>query len=428
MLRWYVQILFIVVGGLWNSHSWAGPNDSTNNIIKNSILDYFNPYPGLTAEQDQDTLDQLLETRKQSELVFPAFPRTWIELGSGEPVETTTRATFDTGKIASAIGTFVGPFSFPARVILSGAQLNYSSEYSIRYAYNKETTFMAMTSMRAIDPNATENNTQPMSLSDPRLRSVIEQKKDLRTYFRVSQQFPMVGLCKYEMSLIMEETREHTISFIFGSSSEAKKIVGRMSYTIYSNFFPIESNMPIQEYLRTRCGDSFTEAVRFLAEEDFTKMVTDTFAHYHPQSQCRWSPSTNVSPQGDQDCLGWFNDLNIAGLDKSVTVPRCVLGNQGFPVCAVRSKNAAYCPTYASQGKIYTKEPARWERQLNPMDNTGFLNQRSLYQCDIGLSCKLENGMSVSQIPLTGTEPERRQQLLNANYITTCQRPARHGR
>lgn len=436
MLKMCKLVLFGVVV-LWNQISWAGsgPDSTSLNIIRSTIMDYFNPYPNASPAQNQDVLNQLLDTRSQSDLAFPAFPRTWVELSSTETYETDTKAFFDTGKLAFAITT-LAPLSkaaaliasYPVQAFINGAQIGYRYEKGIRYSYNKETTFMAMTSLRPIDPQAKSNQQTPMSPASSGLRAIIEQRADLRNYFKVSPQFPMVGLCKYEMNLTVEQSDQKTLSFLVGSNSDSQKIVARSSYTVYSNFFQIESHVPAQEYLRTRCGENFTEAVRFLVEQEFNKLVTETFAYYHPKSQCRWSPSTVSQTPGDQDCQNWFDKLNVMGIDKKENVPRCILGEEGYPVCVARSKMGMYCPIFASRATLSTKEPIKWDRQLNPMDNSGTLHQKLLQECDVGLTCKLDNGMSISQIPLPKDERERMRKLSNASFVATCQRSAKQGR
>lgn len=426
MSRWLV-IAFTVIQIL-GTVAWArtGP---TSNIVRSTLMDYFSPYPDASALQNTDTLRQLLDVTTPSNLTYPPFPRTWIEHGSFRTVETSTNFFFDTSKIAQAISVFTGPLALPVSVVVNGLQAGFRTENSIRYTYNTETTFMAMTSMRPIRPQATQNLNEPFPVDHPEIRPLIDQRRDLRTYFKVSDEYPMIGLCKYEMSMVIVETNQNTLSFVINSNTRSEALGVRKSYTVFSNFFPIEAHIPVQEYLRTRCGEQFSEAVKFLVEEEFNKMVTDTFAHYHPQAQCRWSPeTTNLDTRGDSDCQQWFDRQNFMGLDKNTTLPRCVLGREGFPVCAFRSKEGAYCPVYAHRGQVYTREPERWDRQLNPMENVGQVNYRNLYSCDHGLYCQLPNGQSVSEIIRGETERERMNQIRTANYITTCRRPSRHGR
>lgn len=397
-------------------------NDGTKDIIRSTLLEYFTPYVNANSEKLTDIEDELLNTSSESKLFYPPFPRTWIDRYSSEVTETSTTATFDTGKLFLAVSTFSGPISLPVKALFNGAQLGYKYEHSIKYAYTKQTTLMAMTSWRqSADPNRPKAPLKLPPGSDPTLHSVIDQRSDLRTYFKVSEQFPIVAMCKYEMSLVISKTSTNTLGFLVGAKADGKSVIDGMSYTVYSNFFQIEDNIPIQEYLSVRCGENFAETVRFLVESEFNKIVTEAFAHYHPKSQCRWNPNATKQKTGDQDCMDWYNKLDFLGLDKKTTVPRCVLGKEGYPVCVIRtSKPGTYCPVYASRGEIFTKEPPRWERQLNPMDNAGFINQKMLYPCDQGLECRLDNGQPISTIKLSQDPRQRLRQLTNASYITKC--------
>lgn len=397
--------------------------DSTKDIIRSSLLEYFSPYVNINDGEEENIENELLNTKTESKLFYPPFPRTWIERYSAQPVETTTTAIFDTSKIGQAVSTFAGPLGPGIMQVLNGYQLNYKYEHSIKYSYNKATTLMVMTSWRQFaDPNQPKTDKLPFS-KDTLEHEVMDLKDDLRNYYKVSKDYPLIGMCKYEMSLNIQKSDTNTFGFIFGSEAKSNNVVDGMSYTVYSNFFQIEGHIPAQDYLHVRCGENFTEAVRFLVEKEFNKMVTEAFAHYHPRSECRWTPPSNkMSKQGDQDCLNWFNKLDILGLNKKNSVPRCILGEEGYPVCVVRTaKPGAYCPIYSSRGKISAKEPKSWERQLNPMENTGSIGRKTLYQCDQGLECRLQNGKPITAIPLSDNPRERFRQLQSANYITTCQ-------
>ncbi len=421
MLHVFYMLLIIV--SFTSASQARTESTSTKDLLRSTILNYFTPYTNINDGQEDSIQDQLLNTHSESKLSYPPFPRTWIERFSSDTAETTTTALFDTSKIAQAIGTFTGPLALPISVILNGAQLSYRYEHSIKYSYTKQTTLMVMSSWRQFRDPENPNSTKDNAIKNILENSVIDQKPDLRNYFKVSDEYPLLGMCKYEMSLVIQKISTNTVNLVFGSKADSDNVVDGMSYTVYSNFFQIEGHVPVQEYLHVRCGENFTEAVRFLVESEFNKMVTEAFAHYHPKSQCRWSPPSTKTPKtGDQDCLSWFNKLNTLNLDKKNTVPRCILGEEGYPVCAARtSKVGSYCPLYSSRGQISTKEPEIWERQLNPMDSAGFIGGKILQQCDHGLECRLDNGNPISSILLSRDRNERLRHLQNANYITTCQ-------
>lgn len=412
--------IFLLLVGIAPVSNAKPDTSGTNDIIRSTLMDYFSPYKDISSNQARSIEDELLNTETDSKLAYPPFPRTWIERYSSTTQETTTAAFFDTGKIVSAISTLTGPLAGPVNIALNGAQIGFKREYSIKYSYNRQTTLMVMTSWRQLKKLGESRGTT--TAKDVLESSVIDQRNDLRNYFKVSEEYPLLGMCKFEMSLAIQRSKTDTLSLAFGSRANGENVLDGMSYTVYSNFFQIEPHIPVEDYLHVRCGESFTEAVRFLVESEFNKLVTGYFAHYHPKSECRWKPPTGqVLQEGDKDCSAWFDKLNILGLDKKTTAPRCVLGNEGYPVCVVRSKTNAHCPVYAANGNLFTKEPERYDRQINPMDSLIWFQAKKIYECDNGLECRLDNGRSIHTIPLGRNRQERMSHLRNANYVTTCQ-------
>lgn len=414
----YVSCLLFVILGFSETLLARTESAATKDVLRSTIMDYFSPHQNISEGQATTIEDELLNSSGNPQLSYPPFPRTWIERWSSETKDTSTTAIFDTAKVVQAINFFTGG---TAGLITNGLQLGYRHEQSIKYSYNKQTTLMVMTSWR--QHRSTSNPDAPIVPRDILENSVIVQKRDLHNYFKVSDQYPLLGMCKYEMSMTIQRSSSNSLNIVFGSASNGQNVMDGMSYTVYSNFFQIEGHIPVEDYLHVRCGENFTEAVRYLVEEEFNKMVTGFFAHYHPKSECRWKPvSANTPINGDPDCFDWFDRQNMMGLDKSITVPRCVLGEEGYPVCAIRTNKAgAHCPLYSSNGRLSTREPPTWDRQLNPMDFAGFLNAKTLYPCDHRLECRLENGSPIAVIPLSRNRDERLRHLRTANYITTCQ-------
>lgn len=437
-MQYVCYVCFLILGSSVTSFA-RSESSSTKDLIRSNLMSYFTPYKDIN-ESEKNSIEQgmqnanptegeLLNTRSDTKLFYPPFPRTWIERYSSENTETTTTASFDTSKIALAISTFGGPLSAPFAAVLNGVQLGYKNEQSIKYTYSKQTTLMVMTSWRQFQDPTKPSKKSDKVPNDILLHSVIVQKPDLQTYFKVTDDYPLLGMCKYEMSLAIQKTSANTFSFLLGSNAQGENVFDGMSYTVYSNFFQIESHIPIQDYLHVRCGESFAEAVQFLVQSEFNKMVTSNFAHYHPKSECTWSPPSSKTPQrgGDSDCFNWFNKLNSYGVDKRTLVPRCVLGEEGYPVCVAKTIKNGYCPLYSSRGRISAKEPKSWERQLNPLDSLGTLGGKRLHQCDHGLQCVLENGRPISSINLGSDLRQRVRHLQKANYISTCQQINYHG-
>ena len=413
MRQQYVSFVCILIA-LFTAPAWAGgPGvDSPANVIRSQILDNFNTYPQSTEDQRLRTLGELLTPNSQSNYAYPPFPRTWLELSLENFVETSTTASFDTGKLSWAIETLAAPYAVTASLArnavgmvgtaikavrpgLTVSGVGYSAEATVSYGYSYKSTFMAMTSLKQIRPNATQNVVNPIIIperSEPEafLRPLLKwNPATKRTTFNVSNEYPVLGMCKYELTMTMGETNQSTISFVFGNRNELTKNIVTTTYAVFSNFFLIEADVPVQDYLRTKCAEVFTEAVRFVAEPDFNNLILETFAHYHPQAQCDWAPEQTPDPRGDASCMDWYrNPRYVMGSYRRITVPRCVLGSQGIPVCTLKSKQGTQCPIYEFQGRLTDRRPIDGGRQLNPTSG-------QLFQCDQGFRC----------IPSGGSDP-----------------------
>ncbi len=400
--------LFITIPGVAGGPGVSSPA----NVIRSQILDNFNAFPQSTEEQRLQTLGELLVPNSQTDFTYPPFPRTWLELSLENFVETSTTASFDTGKLSWAIETLAAPYAVTASLArnavgmlgtaikavrpgMTVSGVGYSAEATVSYGYSYKSTFMAMTSLKQIRPQAKQNVVNPIKIpekSEPEafLRPLLKWNPSTkRTTFNVSTEYPVLGMCKYELTMTMGETNQNTISFVFGNRNELTKNIVTTTYAVFSNFFLIEGDVPVQDYLRTKCAEVFTEAVRFVAEPDFNNVILETFAHYHPQAQCDWAPEQTQDPRGDASCMDWFrNPRHVMGSYRRVTVPRCVLGNQGIPVCTLKSIQGTQCPIYEYQGHLTERRPIDGGRQLNP-------TSARLFACDKGLSC----------VPSGGTDP-----------------------
>ncbi|MCB9073393.1 MAG: hypothetical protein H6623_07205 [Bdellovibrionaceae bacterium] len=370
--------LFFTVLSVFATQALAGSADSR--AVYDQLVKFFPIIiPQASQDAQKDTMKELLDTNAP-QLNYPPFPRTWVEIGLVKTQETKTNFGFNLRSLSKAfpLGAVVDTF----------VQAGVSLDYSIDYRYSKTTTFIAMTSSRRLNPGQKQNSDSPFSyltFGEPKgqLRSIINwDDKVKKNYFKVENDYPMVGLCKYEMSLQIAKTKKGKVEFIIGSYSDDEEEVQPVSYAVYSNFFQIESNVPIQDYLRVKCQDSFSEAVRFLVETDFNKLIAEYFANYHPLDSCKLSSTTE--PAGDASCMEWFNSTTPKAF-RFGTVPRCVIGKWGTTQCVLKSKKNGACPLYWSkEGKLTDVNP---EKRLYSKATAGDID----FACDEGLTCKSDN-------------------------------------
>lgn len=338
--------------------------------------------PNATEQSKDDTMQELLGTNKPA-LSYPAFPRTWVEMSLINNQDSNTSYGFSTQALSKVLPLSIIPG------LTAAVKAGVGVEYNINYRYSITTTFIAMTSLRRLNPSAKENSKEPYALDlsgQPRneLRSIIEwDAEGKRNYFKVDDDYPMLGLCKFDMSLQIANSKKGTVDFLIGSHSEAQEEVQSFSYSVYSNFFQIEKNVPIQDYLRVKCKENFSYAVRYVVETDFNKLIAEYFAHYHPSAECEL-PQGKLDPKGDATCKDWFNNsFKVAGYYRQFTVPRCAQNADGIPKCGVRGKETTRCPLYWQDGSLVDRKPGRRFDTFNlaSMDDT------KAFYCDKGLKC-----------------------------------------
>lgn len=348
--------------------------------VYDKLLKVF-PYviPNATDQAAQNTMQELLGANTP-ELKYPAFPRTWVELGLIDTQESNTSFKFSTTALSKVV---------PLGILSSTLSAGVGVEYNIGYKYSTATTFIAMTSLRKLNPDAAQNTTAPFAtniVGKPRneLRTIIHwDEEGKRNYFKVDEGYPMVGLCKFDLTLQISRTKKGSVDFIIGSHTEADDEVQTYSYAVYSNFFQLESHVPIQDYLRVKCKEHFSYAVRYIAETDFNKLIAEYFAHYHPSAECEL-PEGALDPKGDASCMKWFrNPLKVMGMYRKLTVPRCVQNSVGIPKCVVRSIEGKRCPLYWENGSLVDRKPGRrfdyW--------NYATADDTQAFYCDKGLKC-----------------------------------------
>lgn len=370
--------------------------------VNSQALAYF-PYwvDGASPQTHDNTMRELISLDAPSRN-WPPFPRTWLELGL-ERTETTT-----TGWAANVSG-------WQKTIPIIGSNLNVGAkaEFNTQYRYNVTTTFIAISSLRPVQPEATQNSDSSLgtlpSANPPidSLRSIVDwDDSERRAYFNVNKQFPIMGLCKFEMSLRLATTEKNTIEFLINQRSNEKETTQTTTLAIYSNFFEVRNDVPVQEYLRTTCDSQYKDLVRYLADSTFNNVIKDVYANYHPKSQCTLRKANEpLDPRGDMSCRDWFlNPRFVMGSYRRDNVPRCELGNQGIPICVLRAKENGSCPVYYADGKISERAPVDGSGKMVTVGNYNH------YSCDKGLSCKPRSGRTWAEerlgwyTPYTGVE------------------------
>lgn len=342
--------------------------------------------PNATDQSKHAIMQELLGTDRPA-LTYPAFPRTWVEMSLINNQDSNTSYSFSTSALTKALPLGIIPG------LTSTIKAGVGVEYNINYRYSISSTFIAMTSLRRLQPSATQNSTEPYSLitsDQPRneLRSIIHwDPENKRTYFKVDKDYPMLGLCKFDMTLQISNTKKGSVEFLIGSHTEADEEVQTISYSVYSNFFQIESHVPTQDYLRIKCRDNFSYMVRYIVESDFNKFIADFFAHNHPKAQCTL-PEGALDAKGDASCMDWFKSMKVAGYYRQFTVPRCVQNHEGIPTCVARGKEETRCPLYWRDGELVDRKPGRTFDAFNfaSADDT------KAFYCDKGLKCLPPSG------------------------------------
>lgn len=332
---------------------------------------------GATPQTHDDMMGDLIDVTRPG-LNFPPFPRTWLELGLSRSESTSTSWIFGMSKTLD-----------PANILQIGGRATFETDYS----YEVSTTFIAISSLRPIDSSQSSNThssfgvlptTQPPAGG---LRSIIHwEEAESRTYFRSNQEYPVIGLCKFEMKLRVATSQSTSVRFLVYEDQRSDEEAETITYAMYSNFFAIDNDMPIQDYLRIKCREEFSFKARFVAEVEFYNVVREVFAHYHPRAQCTLPAGKEpLDPRGDATCMNWYrNPRYVMGSYRRTNVPRCVLGSEGIPVCVLRAKENGTCPVYLEKGRLSTNRTSRAS-----LVTAGDYHH---FPCDSGMSCQPADG------------------------------------
>jgi hypothetical protein len=301
--------------------------------------------PGLAATNRTSIFDKLLNVSAFSPS-WPAFPRIWHEESVLDTIDTTT-------------------YWMPKLKALNGG-------IEFEYKYGRKTTLVMMSSLHK------QNAPAGSSVEDVGYQMVRLDPESKRVYPNLRPGYPMVGFCSYELQLTLANGQTLGVE-VFNAGTRIKHSkIRTVTHTVFSKFFSIPANMPIQSIMNNYCNDTFVKHVRPYAEANFVPVVVEERFLHSPKNQCH--PNPNDSSDGDVDCLKWF-----AGFDrlrKHISVPRCETLKGGFNVCRLKAKEGNRCPIYRDKNNKLTTA-------VNQFGLEAYTQTANAFSCDKGLTCKI---------------------------------------
>jgi hypothetical protein len=301
--------------------------------------------PGLAATNRTSIFDKLLNVSASSPS-WPAFPRIWHEESVLDTIDTTT-------------------YWMPTLKVLNGG-------IEFEYKYGRKTTLVMMSSLHK------QNAPSGSSTEDVGYQMVRLDPESKRVYPNLRPGYPMVGFCSYELQLTLSNGQTLGVE-VFNAGTRVKHSkIRTVTHTVFSKFFSIPANMPIQSIMNIYCNDTFAKHVRPYAEANFVPVVVEERFLHSPKNQCH--PNPKDSSDGDVECLKWF-----AGFDrlrKHISVPRCETLKGGFNVCRLKAKEANRCPIYKDKNNKLTTD-------VNQFGLQAYTRSSNAFSCDKGLTCKI---------------------------------------
>lgn len=191
------------------------------------------------------------------------------------------------------------------------------------------------------------------------IRNFVYQQEG-RAFPNVQPDYPMVGMCAFQLSLKVSVTGSAALSTPAGGLDGAAGYADGVEHNFFSNFFPLSREYSIEWYLENVCGRGFTRYSRRQVEADFRPIAQSMLFEFG--SSCRPPMGREIGqPDGDPSCSGWFADnYGEPGLRylRESTVPRCVQNNRGEHHCQIRAREGKSCTMYynAWQNR-YSEEP-----------------------------------------------------------------------
>ncbi len=323
----------------------AAPNRGIEDISAPPIL-------GAAPQDIGDLIEyQLLNSDNLSEQInWPALPRIWAPRYISKTLE---------GEVS------VGALAFSTGV-----------KASFNYKYNVKTTLWLISSTRPVNSKSyVEKVSYSMNDDDD---FFIEGDRGL-LYPNVRDEFPIVGLCIYEVSLDLTNSKKGFFDFFGnGFSLMSQDAVGG-SFATWSNFFNTKSTTAVSTYLSRNCEGFFNKNVKDYTERNFSKLAVELYSMYNPKNTC--SISAERTELGDSDCMAWH--ARRSSRVREATVPRCEMNQSGVSKCVLKSARRRGCTLWQDDNdKLSSTNP---DGSYKLATNTVFNNE-----CDYGLTCRIQ--------------------------------------
>lgn len=327
-----------------------------------------------SSEETRRTLEEELLGVEGPTANWPGFPRTWTQFKDTTFQSTNTSLGLTVNAISKNLGM---------GTLTSVAQAGISAKpYQVDYTYTFDTTLVVVSSFRPAQGNELPKDKQIINAEEAGVLHTVYDldPKTLKNHFKVSPTHPVVAFCIVEATLRVTKSSEYGIKYLVGETNVSSGTVKTVSHALYSNFFPIEAHVPVEDYQSIKCGENFKTLARPFVEADFNKLVVELNVHSNPKSECVIEPDGR--PEGDNNCMAWYKNKRFDVLTQKMTVPRCVMGKTGVSRCQLRARKDMPCPMYIDRKGNYTEEFQLYRDAT--ITNFGFT-------CDTGYKCKMES-------------------------------------
>lgn len=321
------------------------------------ILSYI---PGSIENMRQPIINDLISS-EIPELESPPNPRIWTEHTKSDIVVSNT-------KLGSKVPI-----------------LELGGKLSLEFKYALKTSFVMISSKRKAEKIRQRKKNAKQEEATVSEEVLNFDETTFQTYPNVRPGYPMVGFCVFEASLAIERAREGGFNFVVEESAK-KGTVETMSNAIFSNFFQLKGDVPVNDYLEKVCNGIFKTEVEPMVVSDFSKLVMEKIVGQNPTSNCTPSNSPEDIETGDASCLDWHNK-NYSQTIRHLTVPRCTLQQNGTHRCRLKAREGAACRVYVDpRTKIFSTTFTSFDHTILATEN------HFAYSCDqkAGLSCVME--------------------------------------
>jgi hypothetical protein len=343
---------------------------SANDEIKRASV-----YELLGADGQNCTDENNNPTRCQ----WPNFPRVWYEQVDGKNFDTKIQATVDMkvsipGVFEASGGVEIVPYNY-----------SYGTEISLQVIGTRSLVDGASQGVDPVDKNPING----MGFESFTIMNYDNPARPQR-FFRVVPGKPMVGFCSYRMAL-RKVTSQNAygnmkVSFpgaIFQpsgalSTSNTSAQYSQQSIMLQSQFFQIEPNIPVEDYMNVKCKQQFLPKARPFVQHEFDMIVIEGLSTYQPGTQCL--TTTEKTDDGDVDCFSWFYQTNHPTV-QFATRPRCELDKNGIGRCKLKAKKDMPCTMYLDRNGNFTEK-----FHLYSEATASFISA----PCDAGLKCSMD--------------------------------------